>query len=120
MNMALHDGKVFRRQDGYTETLNCESCHMSYGVKQFASTEFGAGGAGDTRTHLFRINTNVESFAEAITADGEFRRDAMGQAGLTVDRVCMRCHNEAVDGLFSLSLSRAAEIAPNVHLEFSP
>jgi hypothetical protein len=120
MNMALHAGKVFRRQDGYVEPLTCESCHMSFGVKQFASAEFGADRAGDTRTHLFRINTNAETFADATAGDGTLRRDAAGLAGMTVDRVCMRCHNEAVDGLFPLSLSRAAEIAPNVHLEFSP
>ena len=120
MNMALHGGKVFRRADGYEEPLTCESCHMSYGVKQYSSGAFGAGAAGDTRTHLFRISTQPETFAEATTAAGFLRRDGQGRAALTVDRVCLRCHNDAVDGLFSLSVARAAEIAPNVHLVFTP
>lgn len=120
VNMALHDGKVFRRQDGYAEVLSCESCHMSYGVKRFSSGAFGLGGAGDTRTHLFRINTQPQTFAAATDEAGNLRLDGVGRAGMTVDRVCLRCHNDAVDGLFSLTVARAAEIGPNLHLNFSP
>ncbi|MDX2198651.1 MAG: cytochrome c3 family protein [Phycisphaerae bacterium] len=120
VNMALHDGAVFRRQDGYAEVLSCESCHMSYGVKRFSSAGFGLGGAGDTRTHLFGISTQPQTFAAATDEAGNLRLDGDGRAGMTVDRVCLRCHNDAVDGLFSLTVARAAEIGPNLHLNFSP
>ncbi|MCA9243572.1 MAG: hypothetical protein KDA32_06435 [Phycisphaerales bacterium] len=115
---AGHVGKVFRRADGYTEVLSCESCHMPYATRAFSEASESVAGPigriGDTRAHVFRIDT------DPTTADGQFkdagtrlRLDAQGRAAISVDFVCLRCHNGGE--LFTLTTARAAEIAPFVH-----
>ena len=120
-NMALHEGKVFTR-DGYTESLTCESCHLPPASKAFHNAVpprvTADGRQGDTRTHIFRINTTVATSAGLFSDDGtEVRKDAQGRAAVTVDFVCLRCH--AGGGLFNLTPARALEIAPNLHKNFS-
>ncbi len=118
-NMAGHGGKVYRRaSDGYTEPLTCESCHMPYATREAVSAPVAAVGpvarVGDKRTHIFRISTAEVDYRQFFTPDGaQVRLDAQGRAAVTVDFVCLRCHND--NGLFGLTLPRAAEIAPNVH-----
>lgn len=119
MSMAGHAGKTLRRSDGYEERLTCESCHMPFAGRSGAAARADLVGTearvGDLRTHIFRINTSPGGAAEFFTDDGtRVRRDADGLAGVTVDFVCLRCHNES--GPFPLTLARAAEIAPFVHL----
>ncbi|RIK63317.1 MAG: hypothetical protein DCC65_16135 [Planctomycetota bacterium] len=123
-NMALHEGKVFvRPTDGYTETLTCESCHMPYAVKSGSSASTAAVGplarVGDTRSHIFRITTEPLDYTGFFTPDGtRVVKDAEGRAALTVDFVCLRCHNDVSLPTLSFSVERAAEIAIGVHQEF--
>jgi hypothetical protein len=115
--MAGHGGEVYVRGD-YREELSCESCHMPYAVRNASSvllpTRGDLGRVGDVRSHIFRIRTTPEDVTGLVTAAGDqVVLDDQGRAALTVDFVCLRCH--IGDGLFPLSVERAAEIAPNVH-----
>ena len=118
MNMALHDGLVFTRGE-YTETLTCRSCHMTFAGRYAQSAPPGfagpAGRIGDTRTHVVVINSDISDFTGMFKADGSaLARDANGRAFVTVDFVCLRCHN-GQGGAFELSADRAAEIASQIH-----
>ncbi len=120
--MALHDGKVFVRGD-YTETLTCESCHMPYATRTSSAASTAVvgpnGRMGDTRTHIFRISREAADFNTFFSGPGDsVLKDSDGRAAVTVDFVCLRCHNGV--GTFNLTVSRAAEIAPNLHLVFPP
>ncbi|TWT41661.1 hypothetical protein RAS1_27820 [Phycisphaerae bacterium RAS1] len=114
--MAGHRGKLLRRP-GHAETLTCESCHMPFAVKAVAQGDpavIGEARVGDTRSHIFRITTDDIDFRAALTPDGtRYKLDDSDRAVLTVDYVCLRCHNG--NGLFELSVSRASEIALRVH-----
>lgn len=116
-SMAGHDGAVFHRGD-YAEALSCQSCHMPYATRNAHNASADVvgplGRMGDTRTHIFRINPSPVDYTGMFTADGsEVLRDADGRAAVTVDFVCLRCHNEF--GPFSLTVERAAEIAGRIH-----
>lgn len=116
-NMAGHAGKVLRRAD-YTETVTCVSCHMPLATLSASAADPAIVGpaarVADVRTHIFRINTNPLDFSFFISSDGsEVRRDPQGRAAVTVDYVCLRCHNG--NGAFELSVRSAADIAPNAH-----
>ncbi|MCC6360114.1 MAG: hypothetical protein IT450_15325 [Phycisphaerales bacterium] len=116
--MAGHDGAVYTRSDGYTEIMNCESCHMPYIAKSATSASASVVGSvariGDVRGHIIRISTEPVDYTSFFTADGKsVVRDSQGRAAVTVDFVCIRCHNG--NGLFELSVPRAAEISANVH-----
>lgn len=119
MNMARHDDAVFVRGD-YTENVSCESCHMPFATRAASLASESAvaspGRMGDTRTHIFRISTDVRDFSDFASADGtQIALDTNGLAAVTLDYVCLRCHNDSTPGLFSLSVERASEIAPNLH-----
>jgi hypothetical protein len=121
MNMALHKDKVFRRGD-YEEPLTCVSCHMPFATLNgsFATAAVigtKGGRMGDTRTHIFRINSQPIDFTVFFNADGtQVVRDSQGLAAVTVDFVCLRCHNDAALPNIPFTVARAAEIAANVHL----
>lgn len=122
MNMALHKGKVFRRGN-YEEPLTCASCHMPFATlngSQATSATVGAlGRMGDTRTHIFRINTNPVDFNGFFTADGtQVIRDAQGRAAVSVDFVCLRCHNNVGTPTLAFTVERAAEISLGLHLPY--
>lgn len=123
-NMALHEGKVFvRPTDGYTEELTCASCHMPYAVKAGTSASAANVGPlarmGDTRSHIFRITTEPLDYTGFFTPNGaQVVKDSEGRAALTVDFVCLRCHNDISLPTLSFSVERAAEIAIGVHQEF--
>lgn len=117
MNMALHEGKVFTRGD-YTETLSCESCHMPFAVREASNASNAVVGAvgrmGDTRSHIFRINTANADFTTMFTDDmSSVRLDDEGLAASTIDFVCFRCHNGI--GAFSITADIAADIATDMH-----
>lgn len=118
MSMAGHGGAVLTRDDGYTETLSCESCHMPLATRNGAAASAERVGEvariGDVRTHIFRIDVEPVDFSAMFGAAGDaVQLDAQGRAAVTVDFVCLRCHNG--NGIFALTLPRAAEIAPFVH-----
>jgi hypothetical protein len=119
-NMALHKDKVFVRGD-YQEPLTCVSCHMPYVTKSGSSAAASVVGAlgrmGDTHTHIFRISTSNADYKSFFTADkSKVVRDDQGRAAVTVDFVCLRCHNEAALPNLAFSVERAAEIAIGVHM----
>ncbi len=116
--LDFHEGKIFVRGD-YTERLSCESCHMPYATKSGSAAgpdiagEFGR--IGDMRTHIFRINVNPVDYTAMFSDDGKsVVRDSQGRAAVTVDYVCLRCHN-GVGNAFGLTISAAAAIAEGVH-----
>lgn len=116
-SMAGHGGKTFRRGD-YAEPVTCVSCHMPFAARAISSAAADVvapgGKMGDTRTHIFRIETTQAVVPQLFTDDGlRVRRDARGRAAVTVDFVCLRCHND--QGPFTLTPARAAEIAGRVH-----
>ncbi len=116
-NMALHTGKVFSRPaDGYTEALTCESCHMPLAAS--LATAFAgvtAGRTGDIRTHIFRIATDGEDFQSMFTPDGsQVAKDQQGRAAVTVDFVCLRCH-DGRGNAGELSLGLAGNVAEGIH-----
>lgn len=120
---GAHTGKTYRRSDGYTEVISCQSCHMPYAARWLGTAPVAIatpqGRVGDTRTHIFRIDAPTidvpaRDYRSFFTDDGtQVRRDAQGRAAVTVDFVCLRCHNG--DGVFAMTFARAAEIAPNIH-----
>jgi len=118
--MASHAGKVFVRGD-YEETLSCESCHMTYATKSGSSATAAVAGdlgrIGDTKTHIFRINTAAEDFTSFFSEDqSEVVRDANGLAAVTLDYVCLRCHN-GIGNAFSLTVAGASGISASIHNE---
>lgn len=117
-NMARHSGKVFVRGD-YVEVLYCTSCHMPYAAKSAAAAGQAVVGTlgrmGDIRSHIFWINTDPVDFNSMFSADGSaVLKDADGNAAVTVDFVCLRCHN-GVGNAFELSVAAASSIATEMH-----
>ena len=125
--MALHEGKVLRAESGYIEVLACQSCHMPFATKtgsenlltvlDFDGEPRGENQAriADTRTHIFRINTdNVDYTAMFNSAGDQVLRDSQGRAAVTVDFVCQRCHN-GTGNAFGLERDFASEIALGMH-----
>jgi hypothetical protein len=74
------------------------------------------GRVGDMRTHILRINTNTVDYTGMFTTDGSaVLKDSAGRAAVTVDFVCLRCHNTDDGYPFRLTLRSAAEIARGIH-----
>ena len=79
-----------------------------------ASVVGGTGIMGDTRTHIFRVNTDMVDSSAMFSPDGSsVLLDDQGRAAVTVDFVCLRCHNGV--GAFEISLGLAADIARDMH-----
>lgn len=117
-NLAFHDGITFTWGD-YTEAVTCESCHMPpAGLSASTADPAVVGPAariGDVRAHIFRINTEQPDASAFFTADGtDVQRDAEGRAAVTLDFVCLRCHNDA-GAVFPLTLPGALTIAREMH-----
>jgi len=118
MNLAFHDDAVFRLGD-YIENVRCESCHMPLAGVAVSTASAGLVGpdarVGDVRAHIFRINTEASDASAFLTGDGTaVRTDAQGRAALTVDYVCLRCHNEG-GNVFPLTRAGALLIAQQMH-----
>jgi hypothetical protein len=119
MNLAFHEGKVYRRGE-YVELLTCESCHMPFAGRSnsLAGPEVldaEGGRMGDVRAHIFRIDTEKVSYAQMLSTDGSrVLLDAAGRAAVTPDFACVRCHN-GVGSAFHISPPGAAEIGRQMH-----
>ncbi len=117
--MAQHAGLVFTRGD-YEETLSCESCHMPYAGRNLSNAPASVVGVdggrmGDVRSHIFRINSAEVDYTAMFSGDGsETLLDEEGRAAVTLDFVCLRCHN-GVGNAFPLTLRGAALLAPSIH-----
>lgn len=113
-NMARHQGKVLAQGD-YAEFLSCESCHMSPAARNASSSLLGQARIGDTRTHLTYIDTLPRDFPSVLASNGrQLPTDTDGKAAVTVDVVCLRCHNGG-GSAFTLSLNAASAIAEGIH-----
>jgi hypothetical protein len=119
-NMARHTGKIFVRGD-YVERMNCESCHMPMASRNvFSADDSLAGGfggkIGDVRTHVFSIDVVSRQFDTLLTMEGDrVVLDADGRmSGITLDFVCLRCHNNQGNA-FALTDESAAGVAPGIH-----
>ncbi|MBP7745436.1 MAG: hypothetical protein KA383_04835 [Phycisphaerae bacterium] len=119
-NLAFHDGFTFVRGD-YVEALTCESCHMPFTGR--SNSVAGAdvvgtrdpGRMGDVRGHIFRIDTQAPRYTQMFTPDGtQVIKDEKGHAGVSLDFVCLRCHN-GIGNAFVISSDGAAVIATQMH-----
>jgi hypothetical protein len=116
--VPLHAGKVFVRGD-YVEPVSCRSCHMPLATKNAATGTPAVVGnlarVADTRTHIFRINPDPVGFQTMLSVDGgHVVKDAAGRAAVTVDFVCLRCHN-GVGSAPEFTVPAASQIAENMH-----
>jgi len=117
-DLAGHQGKIFVRGD-YVETLACESCHMPFATRTLFSAGADVvgdqgGRLGDGRSHLVKIDTTGDRFESRQSADGARLQPGPEGMALTLDVVCLRCHN-AKGSAFALSVTAAAQIAPGLH-----
>lgn len=117
-NLALHQGKTYVRGD-YVETLSCVSCHMTFATKSAAAASAEVVGPdarmGDTKSHIFRISASPQGYTSFFTDDlSQVRKDSAGRAAVTVDFVCLRCHN-GIGNAFELSITSASAIAAGMH-----
>lgn len=117
--MALHEGKVFVRDD-YTEALSCKSCHMPFVGRTASSAPVDVvgelGRIGDTRTHIFRINPQAKSYTEMFLTDGHaVAKDEAGRAAVSLDFVCLRCHSGIGSAPIIGNMDTVSEIATGMH-----
>lgn len=118
-NLALHEGLTFER-GAYVEPLSCESCHMPFAA--MSATSAGpevvgdVGRMGDTRTHIFRINPDAVSATQFFTPDGlSVSKDGEGRAAVSLDFVCLRCHNGVGNAPAFTSATILSDVARNMH-----
>jgi hypothetical protein len=116
--MARHEGVVFVRGD-YQEEITCDSCHMPYatrsGSNATAAVVGDVGRMGDTKTHIFRIDTSSNDYTAFFSDDmSVVRKDDEGLAAVTLDFVCLRCHN-GIGNAFNLTIAGAEGIADDMH-----
>lgn len=120
VNMALHRGRTYERGD-YTEPVTCISCHMPFASR--SATAAGpevvgeSGRMADLRTHVFRVDTRMVDYTAMFTEDGsQVRKDAQERAAVTVDFVCLRCHNDKGNA-FGFDVFTAGDIANLIHTD---
>jgi hypothetical protein len=122
IGMAGHAGRVFAQRD-HVERLDCTSCHMPYASRHLLSAEppFASpsgGPIGDVRTHIMSINTDPVDWTAMVTADGRsVAVDNEGRGAVTLDYVCLRCHN-GLGSARRLTLETASVIAADMHSAF--
>ena len=83
-DLAAEYATTFKGEAG----IQCEDCHMPYAT--LSAQPLGPH-RGDRRTHIFNID--VRNGVSMFTEDGTMvNLDADGQAAVTLDFVCQRCH----------------------------
>jgi hypothetical protein len=70
--------------------VECQDCHMSYAT---LSAQALGPHQGDERTHIFRINTDPS--AAMFSPDGSSVVQVGGEAAVTLDFACQRCHGSS-------------------------
>ena len=103
------------------DRMTCQSCHMPYVTKNAASAGAAVvgqtGRMADVKTHIFRIDTRPVSYTSMFSADGkEVVRDDQGRAAVTLDFVCLRCHNGVA--AFAMNVDFASGVAERMHAKF--
>jgi len=69
--------------------LECIDCHMPYAVKKATSTGDGDHLKGDSRTHIFTIDTTKTPFEMFYQQSGK----TFANGFLTLNFLCLGCHN---------------------------
>lgn len=88
----------------YDYNVTCIDCHMAFATK---SAQPLGPYQGDVWTHLFSINTDPD--ANLFTEAGDFvALDGEGQAAVTLDFACKRCHE-------TTEMDELARFAKNFH-----
>jgi hypothetical protein len=91
--VSCHADKMesYSKTSMYDYGVECKDCHMPYASK---SAQALGPHKGDLQTHIFRIDTDPT--ANMFTDDGLFvRLDDDGEAKVTMDFTCQRCHETA-------------------------
>ncbi len=119
--MGIHEGVTYDRGD-YSEELTCVSCHMTFATKSATAAAEEVIGPdarmGDIKTHIFNINTDNVDYTAMFNGDGsEVLKDGDGQAAVTLDFVCLRCHNGITRSATALTLEQASLIAQQMHAD---
>ncbi len=93
----------------YPKPIDCIDCHMPEASKSAIGTQVGNGWKGDVATHIWHINTNPVPKDSMFTPDGsQVRLDADGHAAVTLDFVCLSCHQNK-------TVAWAAGYADDIH-----
>jgi hypothetical protein len=69
--------------------VECTDCHMPYAVKKVTSTGYGDHLKGDSRTHIFTVNTTASS-SEMFYQQSD---KTYANGFLTLNFVCLGCHD---------------------------
>jgi hypothetical protein len=87
--VSCHADKMatFVNNPMYDYGVECTDCHMPLAVK---SGQVTGPHQGDVMSHIFRINTDPT--ANMFTEDGAFVALDDGEAALTMDFTCQKCH----------------------------
>lgn len=104
--VSCHANKMesYMKTSMYDYGVECKDCHMPFATK---SAQQLAPHMGDLQTHIFRIDTDPT--ANMFTEDGLFvNLDSNGEAKVTMDFACQRCHLTA-------SLDELALFAEDFH-----
>lgn len=101
-----HEIKV----DDHVKPIECIDCHMPDAGKSALGKAVGNGWEGDVPTHIWQINTAAVPRDSMFTKDGgHVRLDENGLAGVTLDFVCLRCHQDK-------TVEWAASYAKGIHI----
>jgi hypothetical protein len=119
-DMAVHQGKVYQR-GSYSEPVTCVSCHMPYVVQTLSSNDLALTNGrtvrlGDTRSHVFILNTTPTGQTDMFTAGGtQLAVDAEGRASISTCYVCQRCHN-GLGNAFAFPPSEGCAFGGGIHV----
>ena len=98
LTSETHDAFTSDCTDCHNPTINrihsvagveCTDCHMPYAVKTVTSTGYGDHLKGDSRTHIFTLDTT------ATSSEMFYQQSSKTYANgfLTLNFVCLGCHN---------------------------
>jgi hypothetical protein len=73
------------------QPIKCESCHMAKATKSAVGMAAGNGWVGDVSTHIWQINTAPVT-RDSMFDGGLVKLDTNGLAAVTLDFVCLPCH----------------------------
>ena len=77
------------------------------------------GKMGDTRTHIFRIDPGIIDSDRVFTPDGSaVVQGESGRASMSLDFVCLRCHNGVGNAEAFTSPQILSDVARNMHEKF--
>ncbi|RMI00767.1 MAG: T9SS C-terminal target domain-containing protein [Calditrichaeota bacterium] len=99
--------------NGQPHPAECTDCHMPKASKSAVGTQEGNGWLGDVATHIWHINTDPVPRDSMFTSDGHVKLDADGHAAVTLDFVCLVCHQNQ-------TVNWASPLADEIHQHALP